>query len=104
MTGEMSQSEVTREAWPIHFAIADSLGGEVRAFDQYQGPYVRASRQGNRRPRKLWLSYVADGFARLYDEVSDRQSRVFPYCESWAAEYAVGLVADLHHWHKVKRD
>ena len=40
MTGEMHKSEVTREAFPTHFAIADALNGEVRPFDQYQGPYV----------------------------------------------------------------
>lgn len=49
MTGEMSQSEVTRESFPLHFAIADKFGGEVLAFDQYQGPYVRTSRG------KFWI-------------------------------------------------
>ncbi len=40
MTGEMIKSDVTREAYPLHFAIADELGGSVEPFDQYQGPYV----------------------------------------------------------------
>src|SRR5208337_3441999 len=40
-TGEMSQSEADdAEAWPMHHAIAKALGGTVKAFDQYQGPYV----------------------------------------------------------------
>lgn len=45
MAGEMSQSEVTREAYPILFEIQDALDAEgvfsdPRAFDQYQGPYL----------------------------------------------------------------
>src|SRR5208337_4209638 len=40
-TGEMSQSEADNpEEWPIHHAIAKALGGTVKAFDQYQGPYI----------------------------------------------------------------
>ncbi len=40
MTGEMHKSEVTREAYPLHFACADAVGGTVEPFDQYQGPYI----------------------------------------------------------------
>lgn len=40
MTGEMCESEVTLEAFPLHFAIAKEFNGEVRPFDHYQGPYV----------------------------------------------------------------
>lgn len=45
MAGEMSQSEVTKEAYPILFEIQDALDSEgiesePRAFDQYQGPYL----------------------------------------------------------------
>ena len=40
MTGELAQSEVTRETYPMHYAIADALGGAVIAFDTYQGPYI----------------------------------------------------------------
>ncbi|KKL89015.1 hypothetical protein LCGC14_1918890 [marine sediment metagenome] len=40
MTGEMFSSDVTPEAYPLHFAIAEALGGTVQPFDQYQGPYV----------------------------------------------------------------
>lgn len=50
MTGEMHSSEVTRESYPLHFAIADALGGEVRPFDQYQGPYVSGPKG------KFWIS------------------------------------------------
>lgn len=38
MTGEMYS--VDPAEWPVHKAIADALGGELKPFDQYQGPYV----------------------------------------------------------------
>ena len=40
MTGEMIKEELTPETYPLQFAIADALGGEVQPFDVYQGPYV----------------------------------------------------------------
>lgn len=42
MTGEMSRSDVTREAYPSHFAIARVVKGTVHPFDVYQGPYILA--------------------------------------------------------------
>lgn len=48
MAGEMSQSEVTRESYPLLFALRDALkrrgiNSVPRAFDQYQGPYLRVN-------------------------------------------------------------
>lgn len=45
MAGEMSQSEVTRDAYPDLFRLMDALKrrgirSEPKAFDQYQGPYL----------------------------------------------------------------
>lgn len=40
MAGEMTKEDVTREEYPLHFAIADALGGTVEPFDVYQGPYI----------------------------------------------------------------
>lgn len=37
-TGEME--EVVPEEWPIHKEVADMLGGELKPFDQYQGPFI----------------------------------------------------------------
>ncbi len=56
MAGEMSQSEVTRESYPLLFALRDALKrrgikSEPRAFDQYQGPYLRV--EGG---YKVWYS------------------------------------------------
>lgn len=51
MTGEMTKDELTREAFPLHFAAADLAdGAEVRPFDYYQGPFVNVPAQGN-----FWL-------------------------------------------------
>lgn len=55
-TGEMSASEVLRESYPFHFAIADAIGGEVRPWDQYQGPYVTSYDTG-----RIWLTTGEDG-------------------------------------------
>lgn len=88
MTGEMSQSEVTREAYPLHFAIADRLGGEVRAFDQYQGPYVRTKRG------KFWLSAHCErcdhghehetGLVEVFNEWTGAKQACFPETEAVA--------------------
>jgi hypothetical protein len=74
MTGEMSQSEVTAEAFPLHFAIAAALNGEVRAFDVYQGPYILTDHV---LPNKLWLS-SDDGVAwKVYNDTTDKESEPF---------------------------
>ena len=75
MTGEMTQSEVTREAYPLHFALADAFDGEVRAFDQYQGPYVR-SRIGTLwiQPHESW-----DGIFQVWNEHTEKLSEPFPF-------------------------
>jgi hypothetical protein len=91
-TGEMSQSEADdREAWPMHHAIADALGGTVKAFDQYQGPYVlvgsEARGQGTYAPAipmkgtvRLWVQADegSDGaFLTVYNEDNDKVSEPF---------------------------
>lgn len=103
MTGEMSKSEVTRDAYPIHFAIADALGGEVHPFDQYQGPYVAVPHKGRARPRRIWVSMICDNGARLYDEISDRQSSAFnPYAAA-AQVNVVSMSLAINRWRKVRR-
>ncbi len=72
MTGEMHESEVTREAYPIHFDIADMFGGTVRAFDQYQGPYVLTP-EGDR----LWLSSDDGVICTIYNDKNDKESVPF---------------------------
>lgn len=89
MAGEMTQSEVTREAFPPHFAIADEYGGEVKAFDWYQGPYVAIGpdvRVGAEpyayAPRglgivRLWLCSEDGEAFTVYNEANEKQSGPF---------------------------
>ena len=72
MTGEMSYDDLTPEEFPLHFAIAEALGGTVRPFDKYQGPYVTVP-NGN-----LWLIEDGDGFCSVYNERNENQSAMFP--------------------------
>lgn len=91
MTGEMHESEVTRDEWPLHFAISDALGGEVRPFDHYQGPYIAVG--GDVRvgggpyaycPRisgvvRLWvMSDDGAGFS-IWNEDTEIESQSYPY-------------------------
>src|SRR5574341_1070698 len=89
MAGEMFQDEVTRENYPLHFAIADKFHGKVIAFDQYQGPYVvigKDVRVGNSpyaiAPRgmvivRLWLCSDDGGAYFIYNEANERKSEEF---------------------------
>ena len=55
MTGEMSQFDADHgEEWALHRSIARAIGGKVRAFDVYQGPYIQPKEGG-----RLWVG-VAD--------------------------------------------
>lgn len=101
MTGEMHQSEVTREAYPIHFAVADTVGGTVHAFDVYQGPYILVPfRQSHM--HRVWVigEYGDHAVCRLYDEVNDKQSPRFWHSD---LERAADLIRDRRPWRKVKR-
>lgn len=70
MTGEMSAADVTKEAYPLHFAIAEAMNGHVHPFDTYQGPYVLC--EGG----KLWIVDSGDA-AKVFNERNDRSSEEF---------------------------
>ena len=57
-TGEMT--EVVPEEWPVHKEVADALGGELRPFDQYQGPFI--AWEGKRifigPPMNMWMALI----------------------------------------------
>lgn len=75
MTGEMHESEVTPENFPIHFAVAKEFEGTVHPFDQYQGPYlvVPGPHAGNR-----FFLHTDDGvFACWFDESLEKFSSPF---------------------------
>jgi hypothetical protein len=89
MTGEMSKADVTEEAYPLHFAIAKALGGEVKPFDMYQGPYVVIGGdfrgEGVYAPLiqhlgivRLWIGEDGDGDGYVFNEANDKQSQPFP--------------------------
>lgn len=47
MTGEMSQFDADHSLeWKLHRSIARAIGGKVRAFDVYQGPYIQPKEGG----------------------------------------------------------
>ena len=77
MTGEMSKADVTKEAYPLHFAIARALKGTVHPFDMYQGPYVRTSYG------QLWISEPEtpenwpDGYVMVWNERTHKASTPF---------------------------
>ena len=89
MTGEMHESEVTRENFPLHFAIADALGGEVKPFDQYQGPYILTKRGC------LWLSTDDGAMATLFNEASGQSSAEFPLWGPDEVALAVGAARSV---------
>ncbi len=72
MTGEMNKSEVTREAFPLHFNVARKFKGEVRPFDVYQGPYVFISGKG-----RYWLCSDNGIAAYWYDQSREKMSELF---------------------------
>jgi len=108
-TGEMSQSEADdAEAWPMHHAIAKALGGTVKAFDQYQGPYVLVGSeirgQGTYAPAipmkgtvRLWIQATEGGDGaelQVYNEDNQKLSEPFWWEDTNAAVDAAMSVLD----------
>jgi len=93
MTGEMHASEVIRENFPLHFAIAAALGGEVKPFDQYQGPYILT------KGACLWLCTDHDQgpseFATIYNEATKQSSAEFPLWGPDEVELAIGAARSV---------
>lgn len=71
MTGEMSQADVTPEAYPWHFRVVAEYGGTVEPFDQYQGPYI--FRDGVR----YWMLNEGEPDARWWNESTRMVSEWF---------------------------
>ncbi len=89
MTGEMHESEVTRENFPLHFAIADALDGEVRPFDQYQGPYILT------KGARLWLCTDDGEWATIYNEATNQSSAKFSLWGPDEVDLAVGAARSV---------
>ncbi len=82
MTGEMHKSEVTKENFPLHFAIARALRGTVHPFDQYQGPYVNVPGVASR----IWIGSDDGHLSYVYNDTTEKQSK--PFCPWGAIEKA----------------
>ena len=89
-TGEMSPEDVTREAYPAHFAIADALGGEVVPFDVYQGPVI------NTQYGRLYVNMEPEGgLATVWNEDNTNESNVFSLDdENGAVDAALSTIPD----------
>jgi len=89
MTGEMSWInqdglDSNGEEWTFHAAIAKAVGGTLKPFDVYQGPYIAvgpdftAGASPYRVPIqnmgcvRLWLGADEDGFPCIYREDIDQ--------------------------------
>lgn len=95
MTGEMASirrdgMDSNGEQWTVHAAVARSVGGVLRPFDVYQGPYISVgpdlrAGSGCYAPLishlgavRLWLSADDDGGGVVYREDTDTQAAYFP--------------------------
>jgi hypothetical protein len=77
MTGEMRQSEVTRDTYPGLFRLRDALkrrgiSSEPRAFDQYQGPYLSVPGVG-----KVWYHSTSPLFFLIDDGIAPAYGGTF---------------------------
>lgn len=99
MTGEMTQADPTPEEYPLHYAIAEALGGTVRPFDKYQGPYVSIGMDLHVGAApyavpiegfgiiRLWICQDDNGrHATIYNEANSQKSRPF---RLWAGEATI---------------
>ena len=77
MAGEMTHLDPAE--WPIHKAVADALGGRLRPFDQYQGPYIAC--EGKRlfihHPEKMWRALIlGEGWVYGFDDAECAKKEV----------------------------
>jgi len=95
MTGEMCYIDQDGRdddgnIWEAHAAVAKAVGGTLKPFDQYQGPYIAVGPDlvAGKRPYahpvrlpgivRLWLVNDDSGMWAVYREDTDELSPVFP--------------------------
>ena len=91
MTGEMSWidekgNDSNGDCYELHAKVAEAIGGKLRPFDVYQGPYIVVGEDYTmgQRPYKLpcigsirlWL-LGEEGFFTWYREDTETESNVF---------------------------
>ena len=77
MAGEVRQ--VNPDEWPTHKAIADAVGGRLRPFDQYQGPYIawKGKRLFIHHPEKMWRALIlGEGWVYGFDDAEYAREQV----------------------------
>ena len=105
MAGEMNyiNSETGEDdsgnVWNIHAAIAKAVGGTLKPFDQYQGPYIVVGTDitVGKSPYQLVPTHL--GIIRLwvcedviYREDNEKTAPYFPYDELSAVDAALSLL------------
>lgn len=91
MTGEMYESEVTRENFPFHFAAADAVdGASVHPFDKYQGPYIHVPKKG-----RFFLATDDGAVCEWYSEQNDAISESFLATADWCIADSTAAFRDL---------
>ena len=112
MTGEMAYInpetgiDSNGESWPIHLAIAKGVGGTLKAFDSYQGPYIAIGndvRVGNPPYEipinhlgcvRLWVCYENEYTSYVYREDIDDSISFETWCED-VHYYAIRAALEL---------
>lgn len=78
MTGEMARicprsgRDSNGDEWPVHLAVARSVGGELRPFDVYCGPYILTD------TGCLWISSDDGYHGEVFNERTRRIERFAP--------------------------
>lgn len=110
MTGEMAWItqeglDSNGEEWPYHVIIAEAVGGTLKPFDSYQGPYISVGldlrANGNPVPAygfgcvRLWLYEDDDGEPVIYRE--DIDESIACVLEEWSL---VECAKEIMTWEK----
>ena len=82
MTGEMHSinqdgEDSNGESWPLHAAIAKAVGGELRPFDVYQGPYILVDSLDYQGAKRLWISTEDGVICQVWREDNEALSDPF---------------------------
>jgi|TARA_R100001530_G_C4231517_1_gene132776 hypothetical protein len=77
MTGEMSWinqdgEDSNGDEWRTHAAVAKAVGGTLRPFDVYQGPYISLPKGG-----RLWLGCLDGIEGTFYIDGDDQPFGAF---------------------------
>lgn len=92
MTGEMSWirqdgEDSNGDSWEVHAAIARELGGTLRPFDVYQGPFIALPHAA------LWVTSDDGAFGRVFNERTEALSEPFALSDiEWAVDSARSVV------------